>query len=1388
MAIVDRQNNLFAAEDWKVAYQAYSKINFKAYDFNTMRSAMVDYVRINFPESFNDYIESSEFIAIIELLAYLSQSLAFRVDLNARENFLETAERRDSVFKLARMLGYNPRRNIPASGLVKIVSVRTSEDLVDSQGNDLQNQNVFWNDVNNSDNYEQFLTIINSAMGGKCRFTAPVNEGKIQGIPIEKYEINTTVNAPVAFGFGSTAGGKSRQFEVVNGDFFDNQYVYEEAPDPAKRFGFYYRNDSLGLNSENTGFFLYIKQGTLTFEDFNFVQPVESRIQDITTRNINEFDVYLQEINSQGIVLNQWTKIPNTVGQTLNYNSQNLGTRNLYAIENLNNAGIRLKFPDGNFGNIPSGVYRAWYRTSDNERYSIKPAEMQNKSVTIPYNNQAGETHRLTLTFSLESAINNSLPTETLANIKSRAPQTYYTQNRMISAQDYNVFPLSQSSNIRKLKATNKTHAGHSRYIDINDPTSTFQSVDTFAQDGFLIKEVNNISKNFVVDTNNSANDITNNVFPLYLKESSFNNFVYDEVRRTWRNFVPSKFETKSLNARWKPLPVATSSATGYMTETFSSGDGSTVVLANNTESTRVFSENNFIKFVNTSDISQYKWVRVVSVANNGLLSSGLSTSVGSFTLSDSINDGWRAEEVIVTPRKVFNSTEAARVQDEIIAKRTFGIGFDVTLDEFYVIQNENLNANGVYAVSNARDTSATSKDASWLILCEYIPVDNSSYSYNVTLRGLDYVVQSKNELKFYNIKNVKTVDYTTKAVQDKITFTTLNHKPGTVEEFVWEDSGTDGIADAWQGSQTGAYHDPIGVLTQIPLKTRDVKWYDIAVKWKSNFGLMRNDGITDDHTPANILVKNRFVNNANVTLTTYFDDGNVSTSNVRIANNDGRISKIPYNFSFDFDNTTFGYNIFDNNGNITYKHLNSDSNAVEIYHGNASIFTYGADGLTANATANGIITLSNANATAETGTLTYTRLDNNNYLYATDISGARSADRILVEYKLDKSQLDEDIVWEIVDNYQYNDGYTDPRKVKVAPIDSDNDLVPDRPLQFNEFAEETDFVIYEYYKDFDGYSYDRPVSGVFVDYRNETSITQDGTNLSPGSFTNNTPWSTINYILVDTLAIANTLENINGYYKNIKVYIKELDKVYKLTASSTDANNVTLVDASDDFLVKKGRGATQNTALVEQQPCMIKWSHTAPNDVRIDPSISNIVEMLVLTNSYYDDILKYINVPGTQYPLSPTNYELENEFEKLDDYKGASDSIVFRSAKFKRIFGTDAEISCQAKFRVVKLDGSTLSDNDLKSQIISAFNEYFNVDNWEFGETFYFTELSSFVHQRLGSNIGSIVIIPKNTSGKFGDLFQIKAQPDELFINTAKVSDIEIVSKISSQTLRVDR
>ena len=186
MALISRQNNLFAAEDWKIAYKAFSEVDFQAYDFDTVRASLIEYIRTNFPETFNDYIESSEFIAIIEMLSFLSQSLAFRMDVNTRENFLETAERRDSVFKLARMLGYNPKRNLPASGLMKVDAVSTTEPIQDSLGNDINNVNVFWDDANNPEAYEQFITILNSAMASYNRFSQPAKAGKVD-IRIECY-------------------------------------------------------------------------------------------------------------------------------------------------------------------------------------------------------------------------------------------------------------------------------------------------------------------------------------------------------------------------------------------------------------------------------------------------------------------------------------------------------------------------------------------------------------------------------------------------------------------------------------------------------------------------------------------------------------------------------------------------------------------------------------------------------------------------------------------------------------------------------------------------------------------------------------------------------------------------------------------------------------------------------------------------------------------------------------------------------------------------------------------------------------------------------------------------------------------------------------------------
>ena len=101
--IPNTSNKLFITEDWTKVYQSFKNADFKSYDFETLKRTMISYLRDNFPEDFNDYIDSSEYVALIDLIAFLGQNLSFRIDLNARENFLETAERRDSILRLAQL-------------------------------------------------------------------------------------------------------------------------------------------------------------------------------------------------------------------------------------------------------------------------------------------------------------------------------------------------------------------------------------------------------------------------------------------------------------------------------------------------------------------------------------------------------------------------------------------------------------------------------------------------------------------------------------------------------------------------------------------------------------------------------------------------------------------------------------------------------------------------------------------------------------------------------------------------------------------------------------------------------------------------------------------------------------------------------------------------------------------------------------------------------------------------------------------------------------------------------------------------------------------------------------------------------------------------------------
>ena len=138
------------------------------------------------------------------------------MDLNARENFLETAERRNSVLRLARLINYNASRNKPATGLLKIDSISTTtQDVADSTGTNLANALVIWNDSANSNYREQFTAILNAANQTGQLFGNRGSQEHRRNITTEVYTLSSNqLDLPI-FTFSKSIGGTNRPFEIV---------------------------------------------------------------------------------------------------------------------------------------------------------------------------------------------------------------------------------------------------------------------------------------------------------------------------------------------------------------------------------------------------------------------------------------------------------------------------------------------------------------------------------------------------------------------------------------------------------------------------------------------------------------------------------------------------------------------------------------------------------------------------------------------------------------------------------------------------------------------------------------------------------------------------------------------------------------------------------------------------------------------------------------------------------------------------------------------------------------------------------------------------------------------------------------------------------------------
>lgn len=492
------------AETFERVYDAFSSINFAAFDYDTVKQSLLDYVKLYFPETFNDFIESSEFIAIVETFAYIAELIAYRVDINAHENFISTAQRKDSILRLAKLVSYTASRPLPARGLVKITSVSTTESVIDASGNDLSGRKITWNDVSNSSWKEQFILVMNKVLEQNFGTIGPTDRFQIQDVLFELYSWNLTPITSGVFTYSAAASGQTAPMELVPVEYDSSLGIIERRPENNSDFTLLYGQDGLGDGSDTTGFFCYTKQGSLQSIRTTFDGVTPNQTYDVPTTNVNDTDVWVNQVDpATGEILDtpstlpyrkatlsgksgEWVQVDLAHAQNVIFNTN--PKRNKYETETRDNNQVRIIFGDGEFADIPSGTFDIWIRSSLDKDVVISQTSVANVPASFTYVDVYGRTQTFTFTFSLINSLQNASASEDIEHVRVTAPAVYYSQDRMVNGEDYNVFML-QDPSILKLRAINRTFAGDSKYIAWHDATGTYENVKIFGNDGIIYYE-----------------------------------------------------------------------------------------------------------------------------------------------------------------------------------------------------------------------------------------------------------------------------------------------------------------------------------------------------------------------------------------------------------------------------------------------------------------------------------------------------------------------------------------------------------------------------------------------------------------------------------------------------------------------------------------------------------------------------------------------------------------------------------------------------------------------------------------------------------------------------------------------------------------------------------
>jgi hypothetical protein len=506
-------------------------------DFAGFRENLIEFSKTYFPKTYNDFNETSPGMMFIELSSYIGDVLAYYVDDTFKESLLPFAEDERSIIALAQFLGYKPKVTSPALTTLSVYQ------LVPSVG-------TGQNNVPDE------------------RFYLRIREGM---------QVESTTNT---IQFTTT--------DIIDfGDPFERETIVYSRDVNTGEPNFYLVKKQIQAVSST----IVERQFTFgTYEPFRTITlPETDVIQILDVRDANGAKYYeVPYLGQEMVFINETNTISNSSDlyqfrDTVPYLLKTLKTARRFTLKINENRTTTIQFGAGdpsasdeqlipNLKNVGLGLPNSISRLEESfdptnflktKTYGTSPS---NTTITVRYLVGGGINSNLSqgtlttlagvqfeedlLTFNASQrivynrvknslAVDNEVPAvggrgpETLEEIRQNALANFGSQNRAVTARDYQVRALSLPA---KYGGIAKAYASADGTLDNNSPSSILASPNSLQQFTDIVMdfveradsnepsegEVKEQIKNFLIGKTDNVNE-TNNPFAINLYLLGYN-------------------------------------------------------------------------------------------------------------------------------------------------------------------------------------------------------------------------------------------------------------------------------------------------------------------------------------------------------------------------------------------------------------------------------------------------------------------------------------------------------------------------------------------------------------------------------------------------------------------------------------------------------------------------------------------------------------------------------------------------------------------------------------------------------------------------------------------------------------------------------------------------